>query len=511
MSTAFDAETPVRSASFDPIPTITMGIGVGSTCLVILMIGLALGVNGADVPLMIWALVTVMIGFAPLALDAGRPDERRHIFLSMLSVVFTMGVVLPIFLHYIPAVGPTDPPAMDNTNVWPRDIAAAQWISIIGLLSLFAGYAALNQRFVQPLLPRVGYEWNYRAAIAATLLLVGVGWFVVLGRTFGVIPAALGSGVLGGIASATTFSSAVLMAIYLRYRSRVAILLLFTIVPLTFLINFMTGSKRAALLPAAMVALTWVITERKLRISWIAAGFLVLILIYPVATFWRDDVLESNTLTLGDVLSDPIPALSRTSEFLASGRFGDYFEQGFEATGRRLDAVGVVSVIVRDTPRVSPYQNGRTLALIPTAYVPRVFWPDKPVITIGQWVTEAYVPSGYLLESNLGTTWVGEFYLNWGIPAVIAGMFVLGALLRLAHEGLMRPRSTIPILVAATIVISQSCLALQGGVVVAVNGPIFTMIPLVLVHGAMRFFGGVHRVSLLEEEEPPTAGVRLGA
>ena len=120
------------------------------------------------------------------------------------------------------------------------------------------------------------------------------------------------------------------------------------------------------------------------------------------------------------------------------------FVDGFDAASRRLDAIGVVSVIVRDTPSVSPFQNGRTLALIPVAYVPRVLWPGKPVITIGQWVTEAYVPSGHLLESNLGTTWVGEFYLNWGVTMVISGMLILGVMLRFAHEALMRVGATVP-------------------------------------------------------------------
>jgi len=491
--------TPVlgsQGLSFNPIPAAAIGVGIACVCLIVLIFGLALGVDGNDFPMLLWASLTILVGLAPVVLDAGRPRSRRHIFLSVLAAGFTVGVVLPIFFHYIPAVGPMDPPAMDGTNVLPHDIAKAQWISLLGLLALYAGYAVPNRQLVQPLLPRSGFEWTQGAAIGATLLLVLTGWFVILGSTFGLIPGWLGSGVLGGIASATTFSSSLLVAIYFRYRSRLAVLLLATIVPATSLINFMTGSKRATLLPIAMVVLTWVILERRIRISWVLGGLLAVVLIYPTAQFWREDVLQSNTLTLGDVLLDPLPAIGRTSDFLASGRVGDYFEQGLESTSRRLDAIGVVSVIVRDTPSVSPFQNGRTLALIPTAYVPRVLWPDKPVITIGQWVTETYVPSGHLLESNLGTTWIGEFYLNWGIPAVLMGMFVLGALLRIAHEGLMRPRSTIPLVVAATIVISQSSLALQGGVVIAVNQPIFDMIPLVLVHLMIRIVGAVRRVPL---------------
>jgi len=506
MSTAAATELQSRNAFFDPIPTVRIGLGITSVCILALMIGLASGVEGDDVPLMLWALVTVIIGFAPLALDAGRPVQDRHVFLSMLAIVYTVGFVMPIFVHYIPAVGPIDPPALADTNLWPSHIATGQWIAIIGLLAFYAGYALPIRRAVRQVLPKTGFEWGPTAGVTATAMLVFFGWFVFLGRNFGLIPVALGSGFLGGFADATTFSSSLLMAIYLKYRSRSALFLLITIVPMTTLIMFMTGSKRAALLPAAMVVLTWVIVDRRIKIRWIVAGFLALILLYPVAHFWRQDILQANTLTIGDVLLNPGPAITRTSDFLASGRVGDYFVDGFDAASRRLDAIGVVSVIVRDTPSVSPFQNGRTLALIPVAYVPRVLWPGKPVITIGQWVTEAYVPSGHLLESNLGTTWVGEFYLNWGVTMVISGMLILGVMLRFAHEALMRVGATVPLIVAATIVISRSSLALQGGVVVAVNGPIFTMIPLVGVHLAMRFFGGMKRVSLDEPSADPNPG-----
>jgi len=511
VSTTPTADLSNRNASFDLLAVVTTGLGIVSACILVMMIGLASGVSGEDVPLLLWALVMVIVGFLPLAIDVGRPMEERHTFLSMLAIVYTVGFVMPIFVHYIPAVGPVDPPALNDTNLWPSDIATGQWIAIIGLIAFYVGYGLPIRQVVKPVLPAVGYEWTHRASIMATVAIVMFGWFVFLGRSFGIIPAALGSGVLGAIANATVFSSSLLMATYLKYRSRIALALLVTLVPMTMLINFMTGSKKAVLMPAAMVVLTWVVLERRIRLRWMVGGVLALVLLYPVAQFWRHDILQANTLTIADVLTNPGPAIARTGRFVASGRAGDYFVDGFEAASRRLDAIGVVSVIVRDTPSVSPFQNGRTIALIPVAYVPRVLWPDKPVITIGQWVTEAYVPGGHLIDSSLGTTWVGEFYLNWGVTAVFFGMLVLGTMLRFAHESLMRPAATLPLVVAATIVVSQSCLALQGGVVVAVNGPIFTMIPLVGVHLAVRFFGGVRRVSFSESEpeskDEPTATV----
>jgi hypothetical protein len=434
---ALTANSPIAQQSgIHPVPVMRAVLSVATASFLIVLVGFALGVRGPDSTCLILAALAITIGCIPIALDMGRPQAERHIFLSMLAIVYTIGYVMPVFVHYIPAVGPMDPPAMIQTSLLPHDIARGQWVAIVALLSLYVGYALPVRPFIQPILPTRIHEWRLGASLFAICVFISLGWFIFLGSNFGIVPRNLGNGVLGSFAKATSFGPALMMATYIRYRSRTALLLLSIIVPVTMAINFMTGSKSLTIMPAVMCVLTWVILERRIRMRWAVAGFLAIVLLYPVARFWRSDILLENTLTIGHVLGDPLPALSRTSNFLSSGRLSDYLVYGLEATSRRLDAIGVTSVIIRDTPSISPFQNGRTLALIPIAYIPRALWPEKPIIT------------------------------------------------------------------AAVIVMSTTPLALQAGVVMAINAPTFMFIPLGLMHILVRSFGGTRRAVYSPEKSP---------
>src|SRR5262249_13027537 len=125
---------------------------------------------------------------------------------------------------------------------------------------------------------------------------------------------------------------------------------------------------------------------------------------------------------------------------ISSSHLSEYVAEGLESTGERLDAVGALSVIVRDTPRAVPYQNGRTLGLFFVAFIPRVVWPDKPEITMGQWMPDMYGSVG--IENNTAVTALGDYYLNFGTLGVIGGMLFLGMIMRLTHECLLRDRPT---------------------------------------------------------------------
>lgn len=72
--------------------------------------------------------------------------------------------------------------------------------------------------------------------------------------------------------------------------------------------------------------------------------------------------------------------------------------------------------------------NGEGLAYLPTAFIPRMFWPEKPIIEPGRWFTfklgMASDPS--VATTSTGQTPAGELYWNFGWSGMILGMFVLG-------------------------------------------------------------------------------------
>lgn len=458
--------------------------------LVMFLIGVIAGVSGDDIPLLIYALITGFFCLLPMCLDRGRPFHGRHILLSATTMFFAVRFVLPVITKYIPAVGPVDPPGMVMSNLLPADVAHAQSIMLVGLLTMMIAYALPIGRAFSRSAPTPRWEWTYAATLSSAIGLITFGWILYLAGQFGVLSRDLGSGFIGGFTEATLFGPAILTIAYLRYRSRLALVLLLVLIPLTSFVNFFTGYKRLVLTPPAMVAFTWIVAERRIRAFWLALGLAALLVVYPAAQFYRDVILDGNTRTLSDVARNPTPAVEALGGFINEQNLLDYFAEGWAATGRRLDAIGHAAVIIRDTPAVSPFQKGATLKLVPLAYVPRIIWPGKPDITIGAWIVDTYRVRGDTVDSSIGPTWVGEFYLNFHIPGVIGGMFLIGIILRFAHESLVRKNPTTLAILLEVLILYHLVLKLTGSIATVINGPIMTMIPLLLAHAVIRLSGG---------------------
>lgn len=82
------------------------------------------------------------------------------------------------------------------------------------------------------------------------------------------------------------------------------------------------------------------------------------------------------------------------------------------------------------------FQWGATLWPALVWFVPRLVWPGKPVMSIGSWYAVTvlgWAPGG----GEAAITLPGEFYLNFGIPGVLVGMFLYGLGLRVAYEYLV--------------------------------------------------------------------------
>ena len=137
-------------------------------------------------------------------------------------------------------------------------------------------------------------------------------------------------------------------------------------------------------------------------------------------------------------------------------------------------------MIVRDTPSVSPYQNGRTLGLFFVAFVPRLFWPEKPEITLGKWITETYGSGGHI-QSYTGPSFIGDLYLNFGLISVVIGMLVMGALLRLIHYRFLGPYPTTIGILTAIIVMVQVLIRQEGTVGHTLSSTVFAFGPVLVV------------------------------
>lgn len=486
-----EATYPARRSAPTVPAAVTLAV-IGTIAMIAFGLGVGLGARGWDVAVLALALLTGFTALIPVIIDQARPLERRQLLITILMMVYGLFLVLPVFTNYF-LVDEVIPGVLRLSNMQPRDIVNGQVATLLGLTSLMIAFYSPFGGIIAQILPTPTRDWPPPVALAVGALMVPLGWSIYLGGQFGLIPRGVGTGALGALASSIFFSISLITLVHLRTRWRVAVLMLLVVVPPLMIFNFFTGSKRLFLSPLFMIVLAYLVVERRIRVSWVIAGISALVVLYPVSQFYRDVVSQGRTLNAIQILSDPGRALSQVSGFFSRADPGEYLRSGLSASGSRLDGLGIATAIVKKTPDEVPFQNGRTLALIPISYIPRFLWPGKPGTTIGEWVTANYgsgAASGTATnKTDTGPTWIGELFFNFGYTGVIVGMAFMGIFFRVCQDLLFRPDAPIPALLAACVVLYAGARSVQGGLIGPINGIGYIIWPIIGAHFALRLFG----------------------
>jgi hypothetical protein len=497
-------------------PQLALVLLVALPVLVMFALGIcvAFGVRGNDITIAALALVTGTIALVPLILDVGRPGSRRELLLTFTCLSFMANFSVSVFTTYFLGTSVSqvqDLGFLDLRALRPSDIINGQIAALVGLLLLLLGYWLPIGRLFRGsvLVPR--RDWTYQAAMMVATLMIPLGWALYFASTFGVLPARAGSGLLGTISNSTYVGLALLMLVYLRHGSRLAWWMMVLLIPPSMALNFLGGSKTALLSPPAVVAVAYIVVKRRIAIRWVLIALAAVIVIYPVAEFQRRVILRENTKGAAYALSRPVDTVSRIARFIGSSEFGDYLMKGSQATSRRSDGLGVLSVILRDCPSRVPYQGGWTIGYIALSYVPRLVWADKPAMTTGQWVTDNFA-GGPAIRSNTAPTWLGELYFNFGWPGLVIGMLFMGVFMRALHEMLFASNATLPTRILAIVVLFAFPQSLPAALIGAVNAAFFAAIPLAFAHWAVRLVGGAPLTAAARGPDPGfTTNAPVGA
>lgn len=449
--------------------------------LVGIAVGLALGVRGGNLATLALTMIIAVLALLPMLVILGRPTDQKNMLLSLFCLGFIARFVIPPLILYVPSQAPVDAPSMYLSMLRPWDVANGQFVVLIGLISFLLGHTIPVLRLLGPGFPVPRRHWSPGATIGVGTGLVLFGWLITAAATFNLIPAALGSGVISTLSSSLIFGNVLLALAAFRYRSRSALVILFITLPTIAFAGFLSGSKTSTLIAPAFVALTYIFERRRIPLSFVAIGVLLLAVVYPASNFVRDALLGPGLRGAAQVLLNPGDSASEVGRYVGSMGVGEYLGQGFSAVAARLDSTGVVSVIVRDTPRLSPYQNGSTLVLFFVSFIPRALWPGKPNIAIGQFITDVY-GSGPEIESSTGPSQIGDYYLNFGHAGVIMGMLILGVFFRFSHDLLLSRRPTAPALLVVVGIVLCLVITFETNVALTQARIVFFVVPIVLAH-----------------------------
>jgi hypothetical protein len=119
------------------------------------------------------------------------------------------------------------------------------------------------------------------------------------------------------------------------------------------------------------------------------------------------------------------------------GHLGEVAGLQHQSMAEQLDGVAsrifsgiYVGYFVQDT-KAHGLKMGATMDYLLYAFIPRVFWHEKPNVTRGAWFT-AYLGGAHSEDtatSASALTAEGELYWNFGLAGMIAGMAALGWLI----------------------------------------------------------------------------------
>jgi len=415
--------------------------------------------------------VASLVVYAYLLLVEAR---RAPLGLSPLSFYFGwyMIVLGPAAIHHANKISEQISIHFAIKVIYPDDIAAGYLLYLFGSFSLHAGMQ-LTRPLVKPgetpPEPGKGFLWLWC-----------VGPFI---RVFG---AALGS--LGAFAGMAQWASLAALTAYVihegkNYKRGSFWMILSAGTLAEFVMNLRAGSKAYLMFSFLPLGLLFM-RERPLRrwLPLLGAGLSVfyLGLVAPVVSAARTTA-EVSGETQGDRI---VRTYSRGDYGEGQGieeQAAAFFERTFEPT----PAGFLYSEVERDGLRY-----GETMEYLTYAFVPRLFWPDKPSVARGTWF---YYYLGAVRDESEATTSIaqtsaGELYWNFGLPGVFFGLGLLGALFGL----LWRVATAFPaqdplrLLLYVSLVFNMIDMGEAGSTLVNIAFRAVVLVPVILVFSQMK-------------------------
>ena len=185
---------------------------------------------------------------------------------------------------------------------------------------------------------------------------------------------------------------------------------------------------------ASLLVFTFVATYYRPR--WQAIVGLGLLIFFGLSlyiTYFRDRRSIREKVWGGAELTDRIDTLTST---LSNFEFIDFQNpQHLASIDARLNQNYLVGRVIRTIDSgQADFANGGTLYEAALALVPRILWPEKPVVAGSGNTVSRYTRVKFEASTSVGIGQVMEFYINFGTLGVVVGFLIIGVLVRVGDS-----------------------------------------------------------------------------
>lgn len=378
----------------------------------------------------LFASLIVAFGFIPTFLYVAKNDPGIP-FLPFFGIVYIIYYAVPVFTladFSLPLLGKVD----------PRCINAALAFAAIGIFMLVLSYYMMPVKQIGRFIPRVGVSWDPRKACFWAVGLGSLGLFFSYLRLIVRVPVQFDQiGLFFSELSVIGVGILFILQLERRLGTLGKMLLWLIFLPLLILIRL--GTSATAQIYSIIIFLSFLYWYFCRRIPWLWVA-LALILFVVFSSFKA----EYRKLTVeGQAYSQKTPI--EKSIIFARMPFGnrEVFRKGYEVAAIRTShCLLSFAHVIKLTPTKIPYWNGKSYSVLLWAPIPRVIFPWKPQMKMGQDFGHRYEflnPADHTTSYSLPQ--LVEMYINFGIPGILIGMFIIGLIYRFIYEMFSHPRS----------------------------------------------------------------------
>ena len=406
-------------------------------------------VRPVDTPAYYLGLALFLLTLTPVVsrLMAGDLD----VFEPIVPISLLMGLAFGVRAMYL---------VYDPTSYWAwlarvsfdDFLTRALIMALAGYCALLAGYylvATPAIRFLQhrPYAPR--RKWGLRLNGRRILVLVGLAIVAMAVRVqMGELAGADGSSdvnsatfVIGIVATLAQYVACVL-ALHIAAgddRRWLRVLLWGGVLPLAGVQALAFGSKTPILLALYAIMAARHYGKRRLSVPLVTVGAVIAILIvFPVVNAFRaptDRALAAtSTEPTIEEFASKVAAIPSLFVGMTPSEYGQFAAESVLGRANGIDALAVIMKYGEAVGLGNPSAYWQ----IPFyAFVPRAFWPDKPVILTGTEFARLFVTpteEGLREYPSIGVFHLGDLYASFGGSGVLIGMCMFGLVLRVLYQ-----------------------------------------------------------------------------
>jgi hypothetical protein len=190
-------------------------------------------------------------------------------------------------------------------------------------------------------------------------------------------------------------------------------------------LGFITAVLAVAIAPASA-------GRRMPRGLILAALVFFLVIVIPFTVAYRSEI-RGRSADLGPAQAAAVaPALGRS---VASAASPDTVSQSLVYLSQRVQDIDGPAIVLQETPTQVPYASlVRLPEEVAAELIPRALWPGKPIADPGYDFSQKYygTPASDVTSAAI-TPWADLYQYDGWIP-VLAGMFLLGCLMRVVDD-----------------------------------------------------------------------------